>query len=52
MDIVNHSKCKRCSKVRNVSELNDNPDCVGFVCKDQDACKKQQIKNEKDINHE
>lgn len=40
MDIVNHSKCKRCSKVRNVSELKDSSDGVGFVCKDQEACKK------------
>jgi hypothetical protein len=52
MDIVEHSKCQKCAKVLNLSELKDNPDGVGFVCIDSDACKEQQTKNQRNNNHE
>jgi hypothetical protein len=42
MEIVEHSKCQKCAKVLNLSELKNNPDGVGFVCIDSDACKEQQ----------
>ncbi len=44
MSIVEHSKCKNCSKVRHLSELKDNPSGIGMVCLDDEACKKEQSK--------
>ena len=42
MNIVDHSKCKRCAKIRHLSELKDNPTGVGMVCIDSETCEKQQ----------
>jgi len=52
MTITKHSKCKECGKIRNVSELKDNPSGIGVVCVDSKSCKKQQSKNQWRFNHE
>ncbi len=39
--IVSTSRCKRCHKVLNISELKINPDGVGRVCIDEETCKKR-----------
>ncbi len=39
--IVSTSRCKRCHKVLNISELKTNPDGVGRVCIDEEACRKR-----------
>jgi len=44
MDIVEHSKCKKCAKVQLTSKLKDHPSGVGMVCLDLDFCKKEQLK--------
>jgi hypothetical protein len=49
MNIVNHSKCKKCKKVRYVSELKDNPSGVGMICLDDVSCKKEQSKNKESM---
>lgn len=36
--MVNHSKCKECGKIQNVSELMDNPNGVGVICTDKKKC--------------
>lgn len=43
--IVSSSKCKRCHKVLNISELKKNPDGVGRVCIDEEACRRRIEKN-------
>jgi len=42
--MVSHSKCKKCSKILNVIELEDNPEGVGMVCIDKSKCKERQQK--------
>ncbi len=37
-EFVSHSRCKRCHKVLNISELTINPDGIGRVCLDEKAC--------------
>jgi hypothetical protein len=36
---VDHSKCKKCTKVLHISKLKKNPDGVGMVCIDEELCK-------------
>jgi hypothetical protein len=45
MGIVSHSKCTKCDKVRNVSELEENPSGVGMVCIDKEMCIELQSNN-------
>ena len=42
MNEVEKSKCKKCAKIRHVSELKDKPSGVGMVCIDVKLCKKEQ----------
>ena len=42
MDVVEYSKCKKCGKVRHVSELKNNPSGVGLVCVDTESCEREQ----------
>lgn len=51
MTIVQHSRCKKCKKIKHVSELKDNLEGVGMVCLDDVSCKKEQGKNEKPIEN-
>ncbi len=44
MDIVEHCKCKKCNKIKHVSELKNNPSRLGMVCFDDVSCKKEQLK--------
>ena len=46
-EFVSHSRCKRCHKVLNISELKTNPDGVGRVCIDEEACRKRIEKHSK-----
>ena len=39
--IISTSRCRRCHKVLNLSELKENPDGVGRVCIDEEACRKR-----------
>lgn len=38
MNIVSHSRCKKCGKSKNISELKDNDQGVGKICEDTKAC--------------
>ena len=48
MTIVSNSKCKKCHKVLNISELKDNNSGIGLICIDIEACKKRIIKNKQE----
>ena len=39
MTIVSNSKCSKCHKVQHVSQLKENPDAIGLICKDEVKCK-------------
>lgn len=39
MNIISHSRCKKCKKILNVMFLKDNPNGVGLVCIDKIKCK-------------
>jgi hypothetical protein len=40
--MINHSVCKKCQAILNINDLEDNPNGVGKVCIDKDACEKRQ----------
>ena len=42
MKMVEHGKCQKCGKVSKKSELIPNPDGVGKICTDTDACNAEQ----------
>jgi hypothetical protein len=42
--MISHSKCKKCGSILNISELTDNLDGIGMVCKDKSVCKENQKK--------
>lgn len=41
MNIVNSSRCGKCGKVKNTSELDQNPQGLGLICADKDDCLKR-----------
>jgi len=41
MTIVSHSKCKKCHKILNLSELKENDTAEGLICIDNKSCKKR-----------
>ena len=45
MNIVNHSKCQKCKKISNVSDLKKNDHGIGLVCSDEKSCKERIKKN-------
>ena len=45
MNIVLHSRCRKCNKGLNVADLKEDENGEGMVCIDSDACKKRQAKN-------
>lgn len=47
MGTVSFSRCKKCNKIKYVSELKPNPNGVGFVCVDDVSCKKEQLNRNK-----
>ena len=51
MAIVQHSRCKKCKKIKNISELRDNLKGVGMICLDDVSCKKEQSKNKMSIEN-
>ena len=44
MNTVSHSKCKKCNKSLPISKLKENPNGLGMICSDNEACAKQQQK--------
>lgn len=45
--ILSHSKCMKCGKLLNISELEDNPEGVGKICIDTTRCKEHKEKSAK-----
>lgn len=43
MSRVEFSKCKKCNKIKNVSDLKPNPKGAGMICADKESCKKEQL---------
>jgi len=42
MDLVEHSKCKKCQNVQHISFLEEHENGVGKVCIDVGACKRRE----------
>jgi len=47
MNTLSHSKCQKCNKKSNISELKENESGIGLVCKGTQACEKRTSENNK-----
>jgi len=41
MNIVEHSKCHKCGKILNITDLKDNDVGIGKICCNTEDCKKR-----------
>lgn len=46
-DILSHSRCRKCGKIENVSDLKANPEGVGKICVNAKECKKRKEQSSK-----
>ena len=49
---VNHSKCKECMKILDVSMLTHRDGDFGLVCIDEEKCKAEKLQNELEKNND
>ena len=43
--ILSHSKCMKCGRISNVSELEDNPEGAGMICINTTRCREHKEKS-------
>jgi len=49
--IVSHTRCQKCQRILNVTELKDNLEGNSKICTDTVECKKNEQENIKNSNH-
>ena len=50
MNTNSHSKCHKCNKTLPVAGLKDNPDGVGKICTDSEACNQRKEKSDNAVS--
>ncbi|MDC0933489.1 hypothetical protein OAR97_06525 [Arcobacteraceae bacterium] len=48
MEIISHSKCRKCKEILLEGELKQNDNGIGLICIDTKACENRIIKNKQE----
>lgn len=48
--IISHAKCQKCKNIFNISELDENSDGIGKICKDKIECSHRVEINKKNLS--